>query len=808
METVLHDVRYAVRRLLRSPGFTVVALLTLILGIGANSAIFSVVNSVLFRPLPYPDPDRIVTVWGAFPQLDVDQRHTSEPEILDYQQNLKSFSALGAFVNRSMILSGEDDPEMVAGTYTTAGFFPTLGVMAGLGRFYGPEEDKPGSAVVVLSHAFWQRRFASDPAIVGKTMTINEKSYVVIGVMKPGFQFPDEKTQLWLPLAIDPDNLSIGARGQHYLNVIARLAPNVSLRQAQSEMDAFTRTLVSQYPGFYDATVDWQNILTPLQQELVGDVRPALFALLGAVGFVLLIACANVTNLLLVRAQSQEKEIAVRTALGAGRARLVRQLFTESLILSFLGGALGLLVASWILKVLVTSQARSLPRYQEVQIDGRVLAFTILVTLLTAVLVGLVPALRSSRFDINETLKQAGGRSQMSRHQTHNLLVVSEMAAALILLIGAGLLISAFSNLSRIDPGFRTSDVMTMRITLPRTRYPEPFQSSAFFQQLAASIESMGGKAGLVSQLPFGTDFRNESFFIEGRLHDPSQPETSTNPRAVSRDYFQVLGIPLVKGRLFGSQESDQSTRVAIIDETMVRRFWPDEDPIGKRVAFVGEDMAIGPYITIVGVVGDVKEAQLQSDAEPHLYLPFQQRPSRSMYIALDTANGRFDDAVNAIRREVQALDRGVPIYEIEPLEKRLSQSIANQRLMALLLTLFASLAVLLAAIGLYGVMSYSVQQRTHEFGIRVALGAHRGDVVTMVLRQGLLLALIGMGLGLLGAFGLTRAMASQVYGLEASGPLIFLAAPILLILVALVACYLPARRTTRVDPAIALRYE
>jgi putative ABC transport system permease protein len=809
METIWHDIRYAVRRLLRSPGFTVVALLTLILGIGANSAIFSVVNSVLLRPLSYPDPDRIVTVWGSVPQEGVDQRHASEPEVLDYQRSLKSFSAVGAFVTRSMILSGGDDPEMVAGAYSTAGLFPALGATAGLGRAFDAEEDKPGIAVAVLSHGLWRRRFGSDPAIVGKTVMVNEKSHTVVGVMKPTFRFPDEKTELWLPLAIDPSNMSMIARGEHYLNVIARLAPNVSLGQAQSEMDALTRTLASQYPGFYDQTVDWRIVLTPLQRELVGNVRPALFVLLGAVGFVLLIACANVTNLLLVRAQSQEKEIAVRTALGASRARLVRQLFTESLLLSLVGGGLGLLVASWTLKVFVTSQARNLPRYQEVHIDGWVLAFTLLVALLTAGLVGLVPALRSSRFDVNETLKQAGGRSQsMGRHQTRNLLVVSEMAAALILLIGAGLLMGAFYNLSRIDPGFHTADVITMRITLPRTRYPEAFQSSAFFQQLAAGLESLGVKAGLVSQLPFGTDFRNETFFIEGRFHDPGQPATSTNPRAVSRDYFETLGIPVLQGRVFGSQDSDQSPRVAVIDETMVRRFWPEGDPIGKRVAFVGEDMVIGPYITIVGVVGDVKEAELQSDAEPHLYVPFQQRPSRSMYLALRSPGGRFDHAVNAIRREVRALDRGIPVYEVQPLEARLSQSIANQRLMAFLLTLFAGLAVLLAAIGLYGVMSYSVVQRTHEFGIRVALGAGRGEVVAMVLRQGLLLALVGLALGLLGALGLTRLMASQVYGLRASGPLIFLAAPIMLVLVALIASYLPARRTTRVDPVIALRYE
>lgn len=801
MDSIIKDIRYGVRGLLKRPGFTAIALLALALGIGANTAIFSLVNAVVLRPLPYPEPDRLVWMWGNI-RNGGSRASVSPPDFLDYRNQNKTFEQLAASGTqpRPVNLTGSGDPERLMASAVTGNYFDAFGVTPAIGRGLTLENEKSGQdQVAVLSHAFWQKRFAGDKDIVGKTITLDSKSYQVLGVMPAGLSLP-QSAELWIPMSFDADP-DMKMRKAHFLRPIGRLKPGVTLVQAQADTDAIAAQLEQQFP---DSNTGWNLRLVSLREQLVGGTRTTLFVLFGAVGFVLLIACANVANLLLVRAAARQKEIALRTALGASRLRIIRQMLTESLLLSILGGALGALLAVWGVQLLVTLSADTLPTTANVTIDSTVLAFTLLISIITGLLFGLAPAFRTAKVDLIDSLKDgARGAEGTLRHRTRSLLIVFESAIAVVLLIGAGLLVRSLIALQRVDPGFDVNNVLTLRIDLPQKKYGDEGRAGKFFEQLETRVSALPGvqTVGLITELPLSGQLNDLPFTVEGRPPVTVDQAFDADFRLVNQHYFNALRIPLLRGRNFTEQEIREAKTVAIVSQQLVNTVFPNEEPLGKRlVSAIG-----GQAFEIIGVVGDIRHQSLAGQPFPAMYFPT--RDSGRMNIVIRTQNDPMS-IVGAVRQEVRALDSDQPIAAVKRMSDWVDSSVAVPRYRTTLLAAFAALAMILAATGIYGVMSYTVAQRTHEIGVRMALGARRFDVLKLVVRQGMVLTLAGVIVGLIGAFALTRVMVSLLFGVTAKDPITFATVAGVLIAVAFVACFIPARRATKVDPLVALRYE
>jgi putative ABC transport system permease protein len=804
MENLLQDLRFGVRMLAKKPGFAALAVLALALGIGANSAIFTVVNTVLLRPLPFDDPDQLVWVWDTQPALET--APTSLPDFLDWREQNQSFEYMSAFQAGRMFFDRGDVPEDVDVGLVTPDMFPLLKVSPALGRAFTEDETQPGRfRVAVLSDRLWRRRFNSDPNVVGQTIQLSGFPYTIIGVMPAGFTYPNE-TELWRPL---PINKSEADRGPHYLRVIARLKPGVSIHQAQAEMSALAGRIAEQFPE----KISGHGVkLESLQEVIVGNMRPALFVLLGSVGFVLLIACANVANLLLARSVSRQKEIAVRTALGASRRRIVKQLVTESLLLAMAGGLLGLLLGAWGVSVLTSLSPGDIPRVKEIKLDGWVVAFTLSISILTGVVFGLAPAWQVSKPDLNESLKE-GGRTGAGagRNRLRSLLVVSEVALALVLLVGAGLMIKSFARLHSVNPGFEPENALTMGVALLRARYSEQAQVESFYRQLFERLGAVPGvqSVGGITELPLGGSNTNDYFSIEGRPPLPQGEASIVEYRVISPNYFKAMGIPLLAGRDVSETDTKQTPNVVVINESFARRHWPDENPIGHRIKLQGQ---YRDPLLIVGVVGDVRHFGLDEKPMPEAYAPYLQDPLSDslphfMTLVIRADSGQATLAAR-LREEIHALDKGTPVIAIKSMNDYLYESLSRRRFNMVLLGIFAGLALLLAAVGIYGVMSYTVTQRTHEIGVRMAIGARARDILRLVIGQAMTLALAGLAIGLVASFALTRLMESLLYGVSATDPLTFILISLVLTGVALGACFIPARRATKVDPGVALRYE
>ncbi|HTG18112.1 MAG TPA: ABC transporter permease, partial [Blastocatellia bacterium] len=730
------------------------------------------------------------------------------PNFIDWREQNNAFENLGVFRRQSYSLTGSGEPERLVGSMVSADVFVLLKVAPALGRVFNGDEDKAGAnPVVVLSYGLWHRRFGGDPNIIDQTLTFDGRGFTVIGIMPPDFQFPGRGTELWTPVGQSSKEPGWEHRGNHPgLAGVARLKPGVTVQQARDDMEIVAANLEKQYP---DSNTGNRVTVTSALENAVRTIRPALLVLLGAVGFVLLIACANVANLLLARATTRQKEIAIRTALGASRWRIVRQLLTESILLSVVGGGLGLLLARWGVKLIVAISPNSIPRAREINLDGRVLAFTIAISLLTGIIFGLVPALQSSKPDLNETLKDAGRGSTGKRHLLRSGLVVSEVALTLILLIGAGLMIRSFYRLQRVDPGFNYDHLLTFNVSLPQKKYPEDQQKTSFYEQLAEKLRGLPGvqTVGLSSGLPLGNNGWQTSFVVEGQPAPDPGKTPLTEACVVSPDYFQAMGITLVKGRNFTEQDVKDAPHVTVIDEEFVRRYFPDVEPIGQHIR-PGGNSPKNPLAEVVGVVRRVRMDGLSEDSNRvQSYYPLRQLPFGGMTIVVKTANDPLG-IVSAAREQVFSIDPDQPVYNINSMEQLRSDSIAPDRLNLMLLVSFAAVALILAGVGIYGVMAYSVTQRTHEIGIRMALGARQSDVLGMVIRQGMKLAVVGLTIGLIGAWLATRAMTSLLFGVSATDPMTFAVISVALAGVALGACFVPARRATKVDPMIALRYE
>jgi len=814
VETLLQDIRYALRMLAKNPGFTAVAVLTLALGVGANTAIFSVVHCVLLRPLPYKDPGTLVKVWGKLEKTGIPRNWISDPEWWDLNDANRVFSGLAAYgpADGANLMGGSGEPVRVAARGTTSGLFPLLGVAATQGRILLPEDDQPGhQRVVVLSDAAWKTLFGADPGLIGKQIRMDAESYTVVGVLPAGFEF-EGRVDVWSPLALDrahPDD-----RGNHNYEVLARLKPGVTLARASEEIRTFAAGLDRAYPADY-ADQGFGMYLVPLQQEVVGDVRPALLLLFAAVGLVLLVACGNVANLLLARATAREKEMAVRAALGATRLRVARQLLTESVLLALAGGGLGLLLAYGAVDAIRSQAAQILPRVAEVQVDPAVLGFTFAVSLFTGLLFGMAPALHFSGRGVQGNLKEATrGSSAGAAHQRlRNIVVVAEVAFSLMLLIGAGLLVRSFDRLLRVSPGFQAGHVLTMQISLPETRYKEHSEIVTFYQRLLEGVRALPGvqAAGAVHNLPLSGSYFSGGVTIEdtaatGVRRDPKTHFASieADRRPVTPGYFEAMQIPLLQGRLFTDADDSQAPPVAIVDADFARRFWPEQDPIGKRVSAGDSD-----WRTVVGVVGHVRHYALNVRGREQVYFPQTQSRFniRAMFVAVRAA-GDPAELASAIRRQAAQLDPEQPVYAVKTMDDLLGASVAEPRLNLILLGSFAGLALLLATVGIYGVLAYSVTQRTREIGIRLALGARPGDALLLVVRQGLLLALAGVAAGLAGSLAVARFLSALLFGVTPTDPLTYAAVSALLLGVALAACCVPARRAARVEPIVALRYE
>ncbi|HEY9517350.1 MAG TPA: ABC transporter permease [Gemmatimonadaceae bacterium] len=801
METLMQDIRYGLRSLRRSPAFTLIAVLTLALGIGANSAIFSVVNGVLLRPLAYANPDRLVMVWGH--HEGIGREAASLPDFLDWREQSTVFESLSAVANTRFDITGDGEPERIEAALTTANFFRVLGVTPALGRAFNAEEETSGrDRVVVLSHGFWERRFGARADVVGRTITLSGLPFTVVGIAPAGFKFGNP-SDLWAPLRTDTTR----GRRADFLTVVGRLKPGATFDQAQAQMTTIGRALEAQYP---ESNTGWSPELVSLKEQMVGGMRPALLVFMGAVGLVLLIACANVANLTMMRAAAREREMAIRAALGAGRQRIVRQMMTESLLISLLGGALGLLLAAWGMSALGAAQIGQIPRLDESGVDGWVLAFTLVLSIVTGILFGLVPALRLVSGKPQASLREGarGASGGIGVHQLRGALVLAEVALALVLLVGAGLLIRSFDRLSQVNPGFDSHAVLSAQIVLPRARYAESTSQLAFFDQLLQNARSMPGveSASLTSDAPLSGGGNYLSFEVAGRPQPSSSAIQDATVLVTGPEYFRALRIPLRSGRAFSAHDDARATRVAVINSAMARRYWAGTDPIGARIT-LGDPADSASWRTVVGVVGDVRQNALNDDPYPQLFLPLAQTPQRSMLLLVRTT-GDPATLATPIRRAVTALDSDLPVSDVRTLDERLQQSIAQPRVSMMLLGLFALMALVLAAVGIYGVLSYTVAQRTRELGIRMALGAESNSVMRLVIRQAMAPALIGVLLGLAGAWGATRLMATLLFGVSATDPATFIMVSLFLLAVALVASWLPARRATRVDPLVALRAE
>ena len=810
METLIQDLRYAVRMLLKKPGFTVVALIALALGIGANTAIFSVVNAVLLRPLAYEDPERLVVVWSNNAREANPRYPVAAANFVDFKERNQVFDRLAAYLSfmPNMTMAGAIEPVQIATFSVSPDLFPLLGVEPARGRTFLDEEAQVGKdQVVVLSHGLWQRQFGSDPNIVGQNVTLDGVPYNVIGVMPKDFFFLYRNADVWLPLSFNPRfnaNFTITNRTGAVLGLIGRLKPDVSIEQARAEMDRIASNLADEHPTINNGI---GVTLVPLYEQITEGVRPALLVLLAAVSFVLLVACANVATLLLARASSRQKEIAIRTALGAGRVRLIRQLLTESVLLSLMGGALGTLIAVWGIDLMLALSPSEIPRQSEIGIDASVLLFTLGLSALTGVFFGIFPALQLSKSDLHESLKEGGRSSSVSTRQgVRSLLVVSQVALTLVLLVGAGLLVNSFVRLMNVDPGFKTDNLLVIGIAVPTSLRNSPPQKVAYYQELFERVRSIPGveAVGAVTRLPLTARGVTGRLTIEGRAVAPGQ-EPEIEFRRASSEYFRALGVKLIDGRYFNDQDNAQSPDVAILNESAARRFWPGEDPLNKRVKTNPNPTA--PWLTIVGVIGDVKHFGLDADARPEIYISSEQAPPDGPFMVVRTTTDPASLA-GSVRAQVAAMNNVQPVNTIQTMEEVLSASVAQRRFNMLLLAIFAGLALLLAAVGIFGVISYSVAQRTQEIGLRMALGAQARDVLVMVIAQGTKLALAGVGVGLVASLLLTRLMATLLFNVSATDPVTFLAVSLLLVGLAFLASYVPARRAARVDPMVALRYE
>jgi putative ABC transport system permease protein len=820
MDTLRQDLRFAVRTLLRRPMLTFLAVLTLALGIGANTAIFSVVNSVLLAPLPFHDPGRLVVVWASSPELAKavglpDTLPVSSGDFYDWKAQSKTLTDLSLVGSGRRALTGRGEPEMLGTVNVTGDLFKLLGTRPLLGRTLQPADDETGEATVtVLSHRLWQRRFGGDPAILGQTITLDGKPVTVVGVMPPEFAFPrgaempagfgfTAEPELWLPMALKPDERQ--NHGDHNAVAFGRLKPGVTRDAANAEMVAICRRIYQEAP---QPEATWSARVEPLTQELTGGVRPALLVLSGAVALVLLIACVNVANLLLAQAAARQKEVAVRTALGAGRRRMVRQLLTESLLLSLVGGACGLLLASWGLRALAALIPAGVRVSGGLALDGKVLAFTLLLALVSGALAGLMPALQMTRSDLAATLRdgtRAGAVTSRGR-RTLRALVVVETAVAVLLAVGAGLLVRSFSRLTAVDPGFHPQGVLTVQIPLAGTQYDDDARTVAFYASALERVRALPGvvAAGAVSNLPMSGTENISGFVVEGRAPTPSRMPMSDR-REATPGYFEAMGIELLQGRLFRDGDVKGAPRVAVIDETLARTYWPGADPLGKRFHRGDFDTKNPDWITVVGVVRNVRNSGLHVEPRTQLYLPHAQSRSRQMSIAV-RAQGDPLRLAKAVSDAVHAIDPNQPVSEIMTMETMIDHSLAGRRFNLVLLGLFAGLAVVLAAVGIYGVMSYQVAQRTREMGLRMALGARRGTVLGLVVREAGLLSLAGLGAGLVLSLLATRVMASLLFGVGATDPITLAAVSIALAVVSLAAAYVPGQRATRVDPMVALR--
>lgn len=814
MDSLVKDIRNGIRSLLKQPGFTVVVVLTLALGIGANTAVFSVVNAVLLRQLPFHSPEQLVTLWEKNPARGYEQNSPAAGNYVDWREQNQVFTEMAAYApSRQFNVSLGDQPERYAGAVVSASLFDVLGARALKGRVFTAADEQPGNnQVVLISYNFWQRKLSNLADPQGQTLTLDGRTYTIVGVMPEGFQFPGGSgtvlriftpapAELWTPLTLDSDELR--QRSSHYLNVIARLKPGTSLAQANSEMDAIQQRIESLYPTFY---VGSHVTIVPLDEQVIGTVRRPVLILWGAVGFVLLVACANVANLMLVRSTARKRDVAVRTALGATRTRIIRQLLTESLLLSLAGGTAGVLLALWFVRAFATIVPQNFPRHEDIGLDNVVLIFTLLTSVLTGLLFGLAPALQSAKVDLNEALKS--GRRTASEagpsHQFRNFLVTAQLSLTLMLLIGAALMIQSFLHLGNVQPGFNTDRLLAMEVSLPVSSYPRDKRPAAM-QQIIERMKALPGVQSVAAakHLPLSGDNMNFAFDIEKHPF-PEGKSPGADCRIVTGDYFSALGIPLVKGRLFNERDNFNSPHVLLISNAMARHFFANEDPLGQRL-----ELGINGYTgEIVGVVADVKHVGLDAPANDEVYISYAQAPfTFDMTLIAKTANDPLSNA-GAVRREIKEVDPQISVGKVRTMEAIAKESIADARFRTLLLTIFGVVALVLAAVGIYGVISYSVSQRQKEIGIRMALGAQVKDVLRLVVSQGMKLTFLGIAVGLAGSFAITRVLKTLLFGVQPIDITTFAVVSIVLLIVALMASLLPARRATKVDPLIALRYE
>jgi putative ABC transport system permease protein len=806
MQSLFQDLRFAIRTLTKSPGFTAVAVLTLALGIGATTTIFSCVNALLLRPLPYPNQERLVAVFQTAPKKGWDKNNLSDADFLDYRAQNRSFEELGMSFNRSFSLTTGENATFVDGEVITTNMFKLLGVAPILGRTFLPVEEQPGKEpVMIISHRMWRDRFQGDPKILGRTVTLSALPRTIVGVMPPGFLFP-ENSDVWLPFVIDPAKVS---RGNHSYEGIGLLKPGASVASARAEMDAIGRGLAKQYPETNAET--GANVLSYRDELVDSDVQVILGIFLGAVGFVLLIACANVANLLLARASVRQKEIAIRTALGAGRFRVVRQLLTEGVLIALLGGALGALMASWGLDLIVAAIPEEMPFWMKFTIDPTVLMFTTLISVATGVIFSLAPAVQLSNPALNETLKEGGRGSSVGarRNKLRNVLVAGEVALSLVLLIGATLMIRSFLGVQKASSGFDPERVLTMRVPLLGTRYDSLSSRPPFWALALEKVRAIPQveAVGLVNNIPLGGSNSGSNYSVEGEVITPGS-EPGADFKSIAGDYFTAMRIPLRRGRNFTPQETvDTALHVAIVSQALADRHWPQQDPLGKRLRF-GAD-STNPWMSVVGVVAGTNQRKVGDKPESQIYVPYASSSWRTMTLAIKT-KGEPGALAPAVRDAISSVDRTIPTFAVYSMREiiRRSESVWLPRLYGWLFGVFALIALLLAAVGVYGVMAYSVSQRTHEIGIRMALGAQRDDVLRLVVRQGAVLTVIGLVVGLPLAFALTRLLASFLFGVSASDPLTFFGIAGMLAVIGSLAAYMPARRATRVDPVVALRSE
>jgi predicted permease len=822
MSTLARDLRYAFRAFAKSPGFTLAAILSLAIGIGANTAIFSIMSALLLRPLPYQDSDRLVIMWNTSPGLGITRDWFSTAQYFDIKNNHHGFEQVAIAIGGSYNLTGDGDPERVGVTRVSHELLPMLGAKAYLGRLFTPEDDKTGSPnVAILTYGMWARRYGADPKMVGRQIIINSHLYQVVGVLPRTFTLPREvlptlegtdQSDVLIPMRYAPNPAE--DRGHEDYNILGKLRPGVSLEQVRADMDTITARLRQAHPEVYPPNGKLTFMVLPLLEQVVGNVRHTLWLLLAAVGCVLLIAGANVANLMLSRALARQREIAVRTAVGATATRIIRQLLTESVLLAVCGGILGVIFALVSVHWTRILGPRSVPRLSDVGIRADALLFTLLISVASGILFGLAPALRVARVNLLSTLKDsergsAGASAMWGRgNNLRRLLVIAELATSVVVLIVAGLLLRSFARLQQVAPGFNPSNVLTLELTMSGDKYKDPQVVRSTYHQLWEGLERLPGavSAGGVSSLPLSEMYAWGPINVEGHVLPPGEKFVNADERIVSGHYFETMQIPLLKGRLFNDQDTADKPRVLLVDEYMAQQLWPNEDPLGKRISI--SDLAAKPeWATVIGVVGRIKQYALDTDSRMALYMPEDQFIGRAMNIVLRTSTDPASMA-SAVNHELHELDRDLPTYRVITMDQRIAESLSRRRFTTILLTLFASLALALAAVGIYGVMAYLVSQGTRELGIRMALGATQPAILRLVIRQGLVLALCGVGLGLIAAVAFARLASGLLFGVRSTDPLTFGAIAVLLTAVALLASYIPARRAARIDPMISLRCE